>query len=229
MVNGIKGWFEWLVTNQQCTLCYQMSTQLVCDACVADMPRFNLQYQAENLLSHPKILRELKVINFNHLYALAEYQWPYSHLLSRLKFNRSVIFAKALAELFCRLKIEPKSLPQALIPIPLHPARLAARKYNQAGLIGKYIARHFGLAFHPNALIRVVNTQPQTALGGAKRLKNTKNMFVLRQKLDIDHVAVFDDVITTGATLGAAVNSLRAQAPQLKVDAWSLCVTPEHR
>lgn len=229
MFNGIKGWFGWLAINQQCVLCHQLSKALVCPYCFADLPRFNMQNEAQNLLCNPKILRELKVINFDRLFAMSEYQWPYSYLLSGLKFNRKVVFAQALSELFCHLELAHKDLPKALVPIPLHPSRMASRKYNQASIIGKNIAKHYCLKFLPQTLQRVVNSQAQTRLNSAQRMKNAQGIFTMAHELDVDHIAIFDDVITTGATVGAAVDAIRAQCPDIKIDVWALCITPERR
>lgn len=228
MHNGIKGWLSRLAINQQCVLCHQTSRHSVCQYCCDDIPRFSESYQAQDLLVQPKVLRELKVISFDRLIALAEYQYPYAYLLTRLKFHRKVVFAKALANLFCQLRLGVSDRPLGIVPIPLHQSRLVTRKYNQASLMANFIAKYYGLELFPQALKRVRNSRPQTELNGTQRLKNALNMFTLDQGITVNHIAIFDDVITTGATVSAAAEALRDKYPDIKIDVWALCVTPAH-
>jgi len=101
--------------------------------------------------------------------------------------------------------------PASLVPVPLSAARLRERGYNQAERICRAAARSLpDIALETDLLARVRDTAPQTTLGGALRRENMLGAFRAVQPPDPDHTyIVVDDVMTTGATLSAAVSALR--------------------
>lgn len=113
-------------------------------------------------------------------------------------------------------------LPEILLPIPLHPTRLAERGFNQAGMIATHAARHLRLQLEHGGLQRCRATVAQTALDASARQRNLLQAFVVDRPLhhivaqrrasgkEMPRVAVIDDVLTTGATALAAVSALRA-------------------
>lgn len=227
--NSNKGRWSALALDQSCILCKQSSNNLLCSLCHGDITRFALNDYDFNLLNHIRISRELKSVEFEHLLVFAEYQWPLSQLISDLKFTHKVHNSKALADLFCSNTLPSEAIPQALIPIPLHRDRLAKRQFNQAALIASQIAKHFNIGCLPDALKRSKITQAQTTLNSTQRIRNLRQAFALKQHCSYQHVAIFDDVITTGATLSAAVKCLASAYPKMRIDAWAICVTPENR
>lgn len=228
-VNHSKGWWSALALDQDCILCRQRSRNLLCETCIGDINGITLSDFDFNLLNNIRIARELKSVEFECLLVFAEYQWPLSQLISDLKFAHKVHNCKALADLFCGIELPMSAIPQALIPIPLHLDRLVERQFNQASLIADQIANHFNIMCLPDALKRHKITQAQTALNSSQRMCNLRNAFVLNQQVHLQHVALFDDVITTGATLSAAVKCLSSAYPMMRIDAWAMCITPENR
>ena len=95
-----------------------------------------------------------------------------------------------------------------VVPVPLHPARLADRGFNQAALLARSVARSCG-TFSP-ALRRIAVRQRQASLGRAERLENLEGAFVAHPRVRGRSVIVVDDVWTTGATLGACEAALAA-------------------
>lgn len=227
--NSSKGWRNWLAIDQDCLLCKQNSKTLICPICDQDMERYALPDYDFDLLNHVRIARELKTMEFDRLLACADYHWPFSWLISELKFSRKVHHAKALAELFNRTTLPHTVIPQALIPIPLHTSRLVDRQFNQAVVIAKHISRHLRIACLPDALVRSKNTNAQTLLNAKQRLDNIQGAFQLQREFTYQHIAIFDDVITTGATISEAAGCLRRAYPTMQIDAWSICVTPQRR
>lgn len=104
--------------------------------------------------------------------------------------------------------------PDLVVPVPIHPARLAERGYNQASLLARPLARALGIAFAPRALLRVRNTPMQTSLDRAGRRANLERAFVGRaganggEGFRNSTVLVVDDVRTTGSTLRACSAAL---------------------
>lgn len=106
----------------------------------------------------------------------------------------------------------PNEKPLVLVPVPLSAKRRRERGYNQAEEIARRVLETLPhAALMPDALARIRDTVPQTSLGGAKRRENMHDAFKAKEGLDPAHTyIVVDDVLTTGATLSAAVAALRA-------------------
>ena len=103
-----------------------------------------------------------------------------------------------------------------VVPVPTTPVRQRKRGYNQADVIARSVARSLGRPVAP-ALIRPTAARSQTTIGPSGRLANVKDAFHLeadpQKMLEGRRVLLVDDVITTGATLGAATNALAPAAP----------------
>jgi ComF family protein len=108
------------------------------------------------------------------------------------------------------------ALPQGIdadviIPVPLHPARLRAREFNQSLLLADQLSRHLAKPVSATNLIRTAATDPQTTLSRQERLRNLRNAFKIRrpQELVGKRILLVDDVYTTGTTLNECAKTLR--------------------
>lgn len=115
----------------------------------------------------------------------------------------------------------------ALVPVPLARWRLISRRYNQSALLAKEIARRTGIRHAPLLLQRTRRTRPQVGLSHRERQLNVKGAFAVpeRHKPEVAgrKIVLIDDVITTGATVGAAATALlRAGAARVDVLALAL-------
>ena len=216
---------------QDCLICRQASPALICVCCQQDLDVFTPPLGEKNLMLWPLVSRGLHKVSFSRLYAVADYQWPLSGLLTGLKFSAKLPHAKALAQLFVEHNLGADfSLPQLLIPMPLHNNRFLWRKYNQSAEICRHLGAITGIPCKHSLLRRSKATIAQTHLSAAKRQANLRRAFslapdALAQLAQYQHIALVDDVITTGATANAAYLCLSQQCAHLRIDIWSICVT----
>ena len=102
----------------------------------------------------------------------------------------------------------------AVVPVPLHPYRLLARRFNQAAEIARPLARRAGLAYLPGAVIRRRDTPSQAGRSSAGRRRNVAGAFAapkaMWRKIEGRRVLLVDDVLTTGATAEACARVLKA-------------------
>lgn len=150
------------------------------------------------------------------------YAAPVDGLLRRFKFHQDLAAGRLLAALL-QARCTGLPRPQALLPVPLHRARLRQRGYDQALELARPLARALGLPLC-DGLQRVRATAPQSELDARARRRNLRHAFAVRAPLPA-HVALIDDVMTTGATLHAAARALR-RAGVARVDAWVVARVP---
>lgn len=153
------------------------------------------------------------------------YGAPLDRLLPRFKFHHDLAAGRLLAQLMIQ-SLADAPRPQALVPIPLHRARLRSRGYDQALELAKPLSRALRLPLLDDVLVRSRNTAPQSQLDAAQRRRNLRKAFAIEPRSAFPgHVALVDDVMTTGATLIAAATALRHAGVQ-RVDAWICARVP---
>jgi ComF family protein len=141
------------------------------------------------------------------------------HLLKRLKFSGELALGSLLGELLAeQMALRTDPLPQQLIPVPLHPARLRERGFNQATELARAIGKHLEIPPAWRLCRRQRNTQPQSLLSNTARRLNLRNAFSVSGTPSA-HVAIVDDVMTTGHTSNELARALK-QAGAEKVEVW---------
>lgn len=156
------------------------------------------------------------------------YGWPLDRLESRYKFSADLAAGRVLSRLW-QSEPCPLRLPQLLLAVPLHRSRLRRRGYNQALELARPLAHALGVPLHRDALQRRRSTAAQTELDAVARRRNVHGAFALREGVVLPaHVAILDDVMTTGATLAECARVLRRAGVQ-RVDVWALARAPSPR
>ncbi|PIE40625.1 MAG: hypothetical protein CSA49_07525 [Gammaproteobacteria bacterium] len=158
------------------------------------------------------------------------YQFPIDQLISTMKLHHQPQLAKLLAKLMINRMGDNTILPQALIPIPMHPKNQRSRGYNQAIYLARQLGKHYKIPVISNALIKTRQTVSQKYLSAAERKQNLSSAFRVNPKLAdtlsrLEHLAIVDDVITTGATIEAATACLKTLDIEL-IDIWAVARTP---
>ena len=223
-VDGIRKMLAWSLLPAHCLLCEQpgMGDIDLCAACWRGLPK--------NLLACPRCALPLAAPApacgfciksepaFTSTLAPMQYQVPLSTLVPRFKFHQDLAAGRLLAELFCR-NTSDFDRPDVLVPVPLHSARLRQRGFDQALELAKMIAKHKALPLRSDLLIRTRNTAAQSYLDASQRRKNCRNAFVVVDKVLPNHIALIDDVMTTGATVRECAKVL-LKAGVKRVDVW---------
>jgi ComF family protein len=171
---------------------------------------------------------------FSHCVALAGYGFPWDRLIARFKFQDQPELAGLLAALLSQAVDQAGShadLPRvdAVLPVPLGPARLAERGYNQAWELARRVAARQGLPAEAGLLQRLHDSPHQVGLGRAQRARNLGDaLWVAPDAAARIHgrsLALVDDVLTTGVTAMASTRALLA-AGAASVQVWVLARTP---
>jgi len=159
---------------------------------------------------------------FAHAWATFKLAPPVQRMIHELKYSANFGAAHALGVLAARkLAVRPHLMPDLLIPVPLHHARLRVRGYNQAVQIAKAMQRVLPIRCDAHIASRTHATTDQIGQTAAQRQKNLKGAFALRKRLQGAHVALLDDVMTTGATLMELASACR-DAGATKIEAWAI-------
>lgn len=131
--------------------------------------------------------------------------------ITRFKYEDCPHLAWPLGQLLLRLAPELGAEGvHRIVPVPLHPARLAERGFNPPALLARPLAKALAVPLSPLGLRRVRDTPRQARLDRRLRLANVEGAFEARESFTGEHVLLVDDVCTTGSTLRVCAASLRA-------------------
>lgn len=225
--------YNWLISRQQalypprCALCGQagVARRDLCPGCLADLPhnpspchRCGIPLSDGARLcgpcNHNPPPFDSSVIPFR-------YGPPLDYLLQQLKFHQRLHLAPLLGGLLAEAILhQGRPLPELILPVPLHPTRLRERGYNQALELARPVARQLALPVDWHGVARQRQTQAQTSLQGRERRKNLRNAFVVQHELP-RHVALVDDVVTTGATVSELATTLKRSGVE-RVEIWAI-------
>lgn len=163
---------------------------------------------------------------FDGALAVFRLQAPVQQSIHRLKYHGDFTQAQCLADLTAkRIRAKGIDRPQALIPVPLHSRRLQWRGYNQAQELARRLGRELGIAVLTHAAQRRRATGDQIGQDASARRRNMRGAFAVTADLRDRHVALVDDVMTTGATLAELARCCRRRGAA-RVDVWVIARTP---
>jgi ComF family protein len=160
---------------------------------------------------------------FDATHAVLEYRFPVNAVLQRYKYSGLLAVSELMGQLLAR-NLQAASLPELLIPMPLHPTRLQERGFNQATELARVVAKALDIPLSTQLCSRTRPTQPQTGLAFKERKRNMRGVFACSQSLAGKHVALLDDVMTTGASLDALARAVK-DAGAARVDCWVIART----
>lgn len=158
---------------------------------------------------------------FNRCLSALDYRSPVDYLIKHLKYHNQLSVANLLANLLAKkIRQRNQTLPQVIIPVPLHESRLQQRGYNQSIEIARPLSRELRIPFNITHCVRQRNTVPQFDLPAKQRSQNIKNAFEMVADLPFEHVAILDDIMTTGSTANELSRVLQAAGAR-HIEVWT--------
>ena len=223
---------------QTCLLCDEPAEaeMPICVACEADMPWLGEHCQTcalplpeagltcDGCLLEPPAYEQVAVP--------WRYDFPVDSLITRFKHNAKWPFGHLLADVLSQYLQhrfdEDLPRPDALLPVPLAAKRLRQRGFNQAAMLARWLSKQLDLPCEENVVHRIQDTSAQQDLDAKARKRNLRNAFALTTDAHVKgrHLALVDDVLTTGAT-AQALARLLMNAGAARVDVYCLARTPK--
>lgn len=228
--------YKWLKSNQVCVLCDEASGNpyALCEACECELPWLDEQC---TVCALPLAMSGFTCAPcrrrppaFEKVETPWHYGFPVDSLITRFKHNRQWPYGRLLAELTSHWLDhrfnEGLPRPQLLIPVPMGRKRLRRRGFNQAEMLARWLSKALHIDCDSTLVQRPRETQAQQELGARARLHNLQQAFSLLPDARLEglHVALVDDVMTTGATAQALATLLR-QGGAARVDVYCLART----
>ncbi|WP_349572929.1 ComF family protein [Azotobacter salinestris] len=234
----LKAVYNWLKNNHHCLLCDEPAeTGLpLCTSCEAELPWLGAHC---TVCALPLPVAGLVCgacqktpPAFTRVEAPWRYAFPVDTLIARFKHQARWPLGRLLGELLARhlqhAFAEGLPRPDCLLPVPLAKGRLRRRGFNQAQMLARWLSQSLQLPVEENLLQRPQDTPAQQELDAAARRRNLRGAFALADHAAVAgrHLALVDDVLTTGATATALARLLRA-AGAARVDVYCLARTPK--
>ena len=220
-----------LLYPPSCLLCGARGTQGLdlCHGCLSDLPAVGA---ACHCCALPLVGTEAGRLcgqcqqqppAFDRSISLFRYQPPVAGLIQQLKFNGRLAIARSLGELLAQLLAQRLAsvhpLPEAILPVPLHVTRLRQRGFNQALELARPLAQVLQLPLLTQHCQRIRATTAQTSLSAKQRRRNIRGVFQMVKPLPAKHIAIVDDVMTTGQTVNELAKMLRKAGAE-RIDIW---------
>jgi ComF family protein len=217
--------------GQDCALCGSESHDaLLCAPCVEALPRIKhacarCAIPLASTAIHCGACLKRNRHAFDDALAVYEYAFPIDRLIQRFKYAGDLALGRWLAGSLADAGSRVQQ-PDILVVPPLASRSLRRRGFNQALVLARHASRRLGLRCELDAITKSRETEPQQGLDRRQRLANLRGAFACNLHFNGEHVAIVDDVITTGATADTIATLLRA-AGAGRVSAWAVARTPD--
>lgn len=212
----------------QCLLCYGASHQGrdLCLGCQRELPWAHTICARCGLPSEDESCQSCRQTPpaWDAIYPVWHYDFPLNRLLNAWKHQGRTEAGRCLSELWLQWQQLPTPLPECLVPVPLHWQRRWWRGFDQAQMLSRQWSQALGVR-QAKLIQRHRRTSAQQTLSAKQRRRNLEGAFRLRSKSLPEHIALVDDVVTTGSTVSVLCELLR-NAGCRRIDIWCLARTP---
>ncbi len=221
------------IFSSYCALCGDLcasSKEVICRPCHSDLPLLNNPCLICSLPLPSTIIGRTcgKCLKNRPFYQASiiplEYTFPNTIFIKQLKYKQKLVYSDLLAKSLQKvIQQKKRPLPDCIIPVPLHPLRLIKRGYNQSELIAKSLAKNLDISIDLKSCRRIKNTAQQTGFSEKERMYNVSNAFSI-SSIPYKHVAILDDVVTTGSTVNELARVL-SLAGVKTIEVWACART----
>lgn len=193
---------------QNCAICKKrisVNSEYICIECIGDLPKTSFHKRIENPVKH--IFKGILDISAASSFLYYKKENLTGQILYQIKYSNNKDLAVELGRIYAEdLKSSPFEECDAIIALPLHPAKESLRGYNQAVLISQGLSEGLKIPLVENAIVRTKNNISQTKLTREERALNVENIFKITDQKIVKNkkIILVDDVVTTGATLEMA-------------------------
>lgn len=225
-ISGRLSWLFHALIPERCALCLQPADAPVCGACRAELPWNRIACPRcalpQQTASHLCADCAERAPPYDSGWSAFRYARPIDKAVLHLKYHAGFRSARWLGqEMAQMLARREQALPELLLPVPLHPRRLRRRGYNQALELARSIGRCLELEVDARCARRVRATADQIGQSAAQRRRNVKNAFAVDPaRVRGRHLALIDDVMTTGSTVAELARACR-KAGAARIEVWT--------
>lgn len=230
--------YIWLKNNHHCLLCDEVAdgTTPVCMACETELPwlgdhcqRCAVPLPAAGMTCGQCLMQPPA---FERVVAPWTYNFPIDSLITRFKHSAKWPYGHLLGDLLAQSLQhrfnDDLPRPDVLVPVPMSTRRLRQRGFNQAAMLARWLSERLDVPIDERLLLRPQDTNAQQDLNAEARKRNLHHAFALASDASVKgrHLALVDDVLTTGAT-AQALALLLLDAGAIRVDVYCLARTPK--
>ena len=228
MIETLRRW----IVPSACLICTgEAEPGTVCEGCRNSLPwnriacpvcalpqRSTVSHTCANCAAEPP--------HFDATLAAFRYEAPIAQAIAGLKYHAQFRQSRWLGGEIARLAADrPSPLPDLLIPVPLHPSRLRERGYNQALELARGITRALAIDIDWQSAVRLRATADQIGKRAKERRKEVRKAFAVSTTVAGRHIALIDDVMTTGSTVDELARAARA-AGAARIEVWVAARVP---
>ena len=230
--------YIWLKNNHHCLLCDEVAdgTTPVCMACETELPwlgdhcqRCAVPLPAAGMTCGQCLMQPPA---FERVVAPWTYNFPIDSLITRFKHSAKWPYGHLLGDLLAQSLQhrfnDDLPRPDVLVPVPMSTRRLCQRGFNQAAMLARWLSERLDVPIDERLLLRPQDTNAQQDLNAEARKRNLHHAFAMASDASVKgrHLALVDDVLTTGAT-AQALALLLLDAGASRVDVYCLARTPK--
>lgn len=214
-----------------CFFCHAQSKENCCEDCYLEL----FQQQTPRCPVCAKISDKNRICGgclvsppaFDSGIVAFDFRYPLDRFIHKIKFGHRPDYLPMLCQsLIKTLLSREMDFPQVITAVPLSKQRQQNRGFNQSALIARTISKSTNIPYM-NMFKRIKDGPPQSTLSQKLRKTNVRGVFSLSTNKIFQHVAIIDDIITTGSTVNELAKLLKKNGCE-NIEIWALAKTPGH-
>lgn len=224
-----------MLVGNRCLVCHQPNSfrQRICLPCQHAMRHHSAvcsQCQVplpDTVQTHLCAACLTSVVRYNQLFSIGPYETELARLITAFKYRGNRAYGRGLCDVWLAVNTPHITVrPDLLISVPLSLTRRMKRGFNQSAYLATTLSKRLAIPHSATTFTRQGTSPQMVTLNKAQRQKAVRKQYQLSTIPTVNHVAIVDDVVTTGATVDALCQQLIHQIPDITIDIWCLARTP---